>query len=465
MKLFAWLISTSILVVFSSTGATQELPHPMRMGLPDSDFERPSPSDFQLMLDNGLTAFVAESNQVPLVTLSAFVRVGLVDDDQQGAAEALLDALRSSGPEDSSPDAFKATLKEMTAKFTVDMHDEWTEISMNVPTEDLRRAISLFAKLIRTPAISTNNIERAAESAKPQADDLGGEDGPALYEGSLNFAVDKFYDVLYADHPYGLQPNVMDFEDLSVAAVANFHSTYFVPGNVVIAIAGDIDADAIDGVIIEQFDDWRNGIVPTVKKMPALRMKGSRQHNFPADKLQNWLVFGHELPREAQDDWPSIEVMNYILAGGHLWTRMTIETRYKYGYTNDASGFLEDKWFGPGGYNFRSYSRPDVIRAIYDNMMDEIFRVRSEEVSDEELFVAKGALTEGSFQIQYLDGYKLVRSFAIEKLRFGNHERSAAYVARIRAVTAKDVLAAARKYLRPDDMHVILVGQPEDLFN
>ena len=151
--------------------------------------------------------------------------------------------------------------------------------------------------------------------------------------------------------------------------------------------------------------------------------------------------------------------MNYIMGAVHLNTRMMRETRYKYGYTNDASGFLEDHWYGPGGYTFRSYSRPEVIENIYENMMGEIIRIRSEEVTNHEMFVAKGALADGSFPVRYLDGYALTRSFALERLRYGNHDRSASYVQRIRAVSKDDVLKAARKYLRPDKLQVILLGE------
>lgn len=465
MSIWSRLMVTAFFAITAAVAASQDLTHPMRMGLPESDFARPDPVDFQLALDNGLIAFVAEANQVPLVTLSAFIRAGFVDDDQQGSAEALLDALRSSGPANLSGDAFRTALKNMTADFMVEMHDEWTEISINVPTEDLDQAMSLFAELLRRPALSSANIDRAAERAKPNTHDLGGEDGPALYEGSLNAAVEKFYAVLYAEHPYGLRPEPADFEEMSVADVAKFHATYFVPGNMVLAIAGDIAVDQINTLVVEHFADWRSGSVPEPKIMPAVRTRKSQQHNFPARKLQSWLVFGHDLPRESAADGAALQVMNYILAGGHLWTRMTTETRYKYGYTNDASGFIEDKWFGPGGYTFRTYSRPEVIGAIYDNMLQEVIRIMNEEVSDEELFVAKGALTDGHYQVQYLDGYTTARSFALERLRFGNHDNSATYVARIRAVTAKDVLAAARKYLRPDEMQVILVGQPESLLD
>ena len=150
--------------------------------------------------------------------------------------------------------------------------------------------------------------------------------------------------------------------------------------------------------------------------------------------------------------------MNYIIGEYHMNTRLMRETRYKYGYTNDASSFAEDRWYGPGGYTFRSYSRPEVIGNIYRNIMGELNRTREEAVSERELFVARGALADGAFQVRYLDGYALTRSFALERLRFGNHERSASYVARIRAVTGQDVLEAARKYIRPENLQVVLLG-------
>jgi predicted Zn-dependent peptidase len=92
-------------------------------------------------------------------------------------------------------------------------------------------------------------------------------------------------------------------------------------------------------------------------------------------------------------------------------------------------------------------------------MMAELIRIREEEVSDHEMFVAKGALADGLFQVRYVDGYALTRSFALERLRYGNHDRSASYVDRVRAVTKEDVLAAARKYIRPDNLQVVLLGE------
>ena len=170
-------------------------------------------------------------------------------------------------------------------------------------------------------------------------------------------------------------------------------------------------------------------------------------------------MIGHDLPPVPLGDQAALDVLTYIVGAYHLNTRLMRETRYKYGYTNDASAFLEERWYGPGGYTFRSYSRPEVIENIYRNITRELERVRREEVSEWELFVAQGALTDGLYQERFDGAYALTRSFALEKLRYGDHDRSASYVDRVRDVTKADVLDAARKYLHPDSMQVILLGE------
>jgi zinc protease len=382
-----------------------------------------------------------------------------VSDQKQGAAEALFDALKNSGPVGMGSSQFKSSLERMTAKYGVELNDEWTEISLNVPVEDLGLALELFARVIRNPLIYKENIERASGSAGPESEDLGGESGAQLYQGSMDIAVEHFYEVIYKEHPYGRRPTAAEFDALEVGDVVAFYAKYFVPGNVTLAVAGDIDAEEINGRLVDLFGDWAAAEVPDVVQMPAVKRERAALHHVPARKLQSWLVIGHDLPVIPLEEQAAFEVMDYIMGAYHLNTRMMRNTRYKYGYTNDASSFVEDRWYGPGGYTYRSYSRPEVIEDIYKNMMNELIRIREEEVSDHEMFVAKGALADGNFQVRYLDGYAITRSFALERLRYGNHDRSASYVDRVRAVTKEEVLEAARKYIQPENMQVVLLGE------
>ena len=232
---------------------------------------------------------------------------------------------------------------------------------------------------------------------EPLPDDPEAESGQELYDGSMSEAVDRFYEILHKDHPFGSRPTMDDFDGLNADDVSAYYAKYFVPGNLTIAIAGAIDVDDINARLADLFGDWAAADVPEPKQMPAVNRNGAELHHFPSNKLLSWLVIGHDLPLVPVEEQAALEVMNYIIGAEHVKTRLMVETRYKYGYTNDASGFLEDQWYGPGGYTFRSYSRPEVIENIYRNMLGELIRIRDEEVTDRELFVAIGALADGTF--------------------------------------------------------------------
>jgi zinc protease len=175
------------------------------------------------------------------------------------------------------------------------------------------------------------------------------------------------------------------------------------------------------------------------------------------------LVLGSVLPVVPREDEAALEVMNYILGGGHFDTRLFREARDKRGLTNDASGFLEPAVSGPGTYTFRTYGRPGAVRLLLHLTLAEIERMRAAPVTEEELFVARGALADGVFAIRYRDGWATARSFAEEHARYGDPSWSDAYPERVRAVTAADVLSAARTYLHPERMTIVLVGPMEEI--
>ncbi len=458
----AWTVL--LILGLSSRSLAQDTRHPRKMNLPSSSFMRPDPQDFRVTLDNGLVAYVVEEHQVPLVSLTALVAAGSADDAKEGAAEILHHVLKQAGP---TGVAFRDALQEMVADYRVDMGPEVTKISLNVPTEDAGRALRLLAGLLKAPPISSAAVEtlRVRSAKKTKASEPAtGESGPVLYEGSLTSAVERFRSVLFADHPYGSTPGKEDFDKLSVEDVKRFHGTFFVPGNVVLAVSGDFDSEEIKSGLLENFADWQPAGVPKHQTAPALRTPQQRHiHTYPADKLQAWIVLGHELPRVPAEDEAALTAMNYILGGGHFDTRLFRETRDKRGLTNDASGFLEPGWRGPGSYTFRTYGRPEVIHLLVELVMKEIRRIRTEGVSEEELFVATGALADGVFQMWFENGHATALRFAEEWLRYRNHRDTETYVERIRAVTTQDVLAAAQKYLLPERMQMVLMGPIDEI--
>lgn len=454
-------------VAMAPVASAQDYTHPRQMNLPPSEFEPPDPTALQLVLPNGLVAYIAEDHTVPLVSMTAFVRAGTADDRNQGAAEVLRRMLQLEGPSTMTRDGFAAALKNMAADYRVTMTAELTEIRLEVPAEDTWGALLLLAETLKLPNISAPALAQLQsqagrrESASARA---SGESGPVLYEGSLDAAVRHFKEKLLAGHPYGEKPDAADYAALTVDQVRGFYRRLFVPGNTVLAIAGDFAAEEIRAACAQHFETWQRAPRPPAPAPVRLNLPTARRmFTYNTQTLQGWLVLGHELPPVPLEDEAALQVMNYILGGGHFDTRLFRETRDKRGLTNDDSGFLEPYWFGPGTYTFRTYGRPEVLHLLAELTLREIDRIRSEPVSEEELFVAKNALAEGEFEMWFENGEATARTYALEWLRYRNHQATAGYRSRVRAVTAEDVQAAAQKYLHPNRMQFVLIGPLEKI--
>lgn len=445
-----------------TAGLGQDYTHPRDMGLDDTGYKTPDPNNFRLELENGLVAYVVEDHQVPLVTITAFVRAGTAGDDKQGSAEFLVRIMERWGHSRITPEEFRLWLQNSAADFSIDQGPEITRISLNVGKEDAWKALEHLAALLQWPNLSETFVAAMPGNALPTMEPTDGGE----YEGSLGAAIERFKAILFEGHPYSESPSKEDYNKLNSRDLRAYHQKFFVPGNTTIALAGDFETGLARQKLTEHLGNWPSGPVPEKRKTRAIHTSRMPQvYTYPSDKLQAWVVMGHALPIVPEKDQAALDVMNYILGGGHFDTRLFRETRDKRGLTNDDSGFPEPNWFGPGSYTFRTYGRPEVIHLLVELTLKEIRRIRSETVSEEELFVARNALADGVCQMQFETGHSTAMTFAEEWLRYVNHKNTRSAVDRIRHVSAGDVLAMAKKYLHPDRMLMVIMGPIEKVLS
>ncbi len=442
-------------------GRGQDYTSPREMRLPEPAFQMPDTAQFMVRLENGLMAFVVGDSRQPLVTFTAFVRGGKGEDEKQGSAEALTYLMRSRGPCWMAPGRFDEALDAMAASFYVGLSDELIEVTLNVPVEDARQGLRIFSGIVREPCIDLEGLEafKRWNDASPLLGGPVGESGPVLYQGSLEMALDIFQARLYESHPYGESVTAEDAQALTMDDLEEFHERYFVPVNVIVAVSGAFEPREIVTAVDQRFGDWEARRLPRFSRAPEIRTQEPREvYQYQAEKLQTWIVIGHELPQVNPRDWPALEVMNYILGGGHFDTRLFRETRDRQGLTNDATGFLEPRLRGPGTYTFRTYGRPEVAQQLVDIVFAEIDRIQNEPVTEEELFVAKGALADGVFAVKFNSGEVAARTLAEAYASYGTLIHLAEYVERIRRVSVRDIQRAAQRYLHPERMKVVLLG-------
>ncbi len=445
------LFATAALVLHATTAFAQDTTHPRDMNLPVPAFERPDPEGLRLDLGNGLRAYVAEDHRAPLMTLTAFIGAGSAH-GAPGQASAVAAGLRR-GPVSKPVAEFRAALDEMAAAYTVVVRREETEITMDVPAEDAWRALDLFAAILQWPTFAVSSEGVSGRTSQAEGIDWG---------RSIAGAIAAFESRLYEGHPFSRSPSADDLDEAIAGGAESYHRTYFVPSNIVLAVAGDFDAADARRRVAEAFSGWRGAEPAAALTFPEVTTVSPRsvlQAN--ADKLQGWVVIGHELPIVPREDRTALEVMNYILGAYHLDTRLFRESRDLRGLTNDNSSFLEPGVRGPGSFSVRTSGRPETVRLLVEISFRELQKIRDARVSEEELLIAKGALVDGTYALQYATGLDASRSFALEWLRDGDHAWSASYPARIRAVTRDQVQAVAQRYIHPDRMLVSVMGPLE----
>jgi zinc protease len=150
--------------------------------------------------------------------------------------------------------------------------------------------------------------------------------------------------------------------------------------------------------------------------------------------------------------------MNAVL-GGLFSSRINLNLREAHGYTYGASSYFD--WRRQSGpFVISTAVQSEVTAAAISETLKEIDGMREREISEDELTLATSYL-EGVFPIRYETTSAIAGALA-NMVTFGLPEDYYdTYRQKIAAVTTGDVLEAARKYVRPEELQVVVVGNPD----
>lgn len=435
-------------------------------------FAVPDPKDYRVELGEGLVAFIAEDSVTDTVELTALIGASRLDDPdgKTGLAAGVAYGMRSvRGLDD--------RLYAMSAQLSVTTDNEHTRLRLSLLKEDLADGIALFTEMLRLPKLDDETLAAYRRlGARPPWNPNNPRKRPEH----------ELPKMLYGDHPAGRVPTAATLATMNVRDLRTFYDKYYVPNNVVLAVSGGIEREAtVQGLKAGLFP-WRRARVrhphvPHVPDVPEIPEATPRQiHVWDIDRLQGWMLVGHLGRQGREDEHAALEIANYILGGngaiwkrvhselaparaeGHFDARLFVESRGKRGLSNDISSYV------PVGFRVRGLTyavtlgRPESIAYLLKIIDTEWAKIR-EDVSANDIEIAKGALTEGYFQMRYAGAHATALTLAEELLLEGDHDWSEGYVERIRAVTQAEVLAAARKYYRPEDLVAVLVGPIDEI--
>lgn len=408
----------------------------------------------EVVTPGGITAWLVEDHSIPFTALEVRFRGGTsLDAPGKRGSVYLMTGLLEEGAGDLDARAHARALEELAASFSYSSDDDSVAVSAQFLTENREEAVALLRETIHNPRFGPEAIERV------RAQVLSGIASDAKDPGDI--ARKTFAAMTFGDHPYGSagkgtieSVSALTREDLVAAQRAVFARDRMYVGAV-----GDITPEQLSGLLDDLLSDLpdKGGDIPGPAEVNI--RGGVTVVDFPTP--QSVALFGQRGIARDDDDFFAAYLLNHILGGGSFESRLMNEVREKRGLTYGVYSYLAPKDLAAVMVG-RVSSGNDRIADAISVIQDEWRRMADKGVTEEELNAAKTYLT-GAYPLRF-DGNSRIAGIMVGMQMEG---LPIDYIAtrndKVNAVSLADVNRVASELLDPDNLHFVVVGQPEGL--
>ncbi len=445
------IITTLIVCAFVFSGTyAQEKELPPKGGEP-KNFSLPKKE--VVSYDNGLTLVMVPYGSIPKATIRFNIKTGNIDEnaDQVWLADILTDLLE----EGSTSRTSKQIADEMAAmggNLNIGVGAHTTSISSSVLYEFGPDAIALMADVLRNPKWPVEELDRLKNDMKRNLS--------VQLSQPQNQAYQDFYGSLYPNHPYGrVYPSDAMIDSYTIESIKEFYDENFGAIRTTVYVVGNFDKDKVKEAVENSMGDWRKGKASDYNIAQPITSNAVKIIDRPGAP-QSTIYYGLPVADPSSEDYIALDITNSIL-GGSFASRITSNIREDKGYTYSPFSSLDA--------NYKSgvwYESADVTTehtgASLSEIKKEIEKLQNEPPTQEELdgiinyqsgiYVLQNSTPNGIIgQMIFLDTHDLDESFLENKVK------------NMHAVTPEKIQEMTKKYIKPENMMLIVVGDKEKI--
>lgn len=402
----------------------------------------------------GIEAWLYEDHSLPILTVDAsFLGGATLDPEGRRGTAALMAALLDEGAGALDSTAFATAIEDLAAGIAFSASDDDVRLSATMLTDTRDAVIDLLRLALTEPRFDGEPVERlrAQTLASIRQDDTD----------PRSRAVTELYARTFAGHPYG-SPTRGSAESVAAITVADLHAVReaaLTRDRLRVAVVGDITPEAL-GPVLDRIFGALPETGPALPPVVEPQLSGTTTV-LDFDTPQSMVLFANAGILADDPDIIPATVMDYVLGGGGLGTRLSEEIRVRRGLSYGAYTWLASGRFGALYMGTFSTSNRQAAQAI-GVLRDEWARMAEGGITEAELASAKRYLT-GEFPLRFNGS----ESIAAQLLALQVAGQDVDYVNRrsalIEAVTVEDVARVARRLLVPDALTLVIAGRPEGI--
>jgi zinc protease len=416
---------------------------------PERALVLPKPTVFTLA--NGLTVYVVERHELPIVSAELLTLAGgSANPPNRPGLAGITAALLTEGTEKRSSEQIANEASLLGTDLSSFSGSDSAGIAISLLSRHLTRGLDLLADSAERPTFPAADLERLR--ARRLTGLVQQQDNPAqlaLRAGQLN--------LFGADNPYAYDAlgTADSLHAITRDDVTAFYAKNYGPRGSLLELTGDVTVAEAHKLADEAFGKWSSNAAPVAPPpAPAVPERKILVVDKPGSPQTALLTFGVGLPRSSPD-YPAVTVMNTIL-GGLFSSRINMNLREQHGYTYGASSFFR-YYRGTGPFITYALVRTDVTAPATEQLFKELEEIHTKPLTDAELSLAKDSIIRslpGDFESDFGVNGQLSNLWLFN-LPLDYYTQMPA---KIEAVTSADAQAVAAKYIHPENLLVIEVG-------
>ena len=319
--------------------------------------------------------------------------------------------------------------------------------------EDTDLGLELLADILRNPVFPEDKIKLAKEQIKASISRRNDEPQGIARREAMKA-------VFGPDHPMARHPEYDTVAAVSQADMVAFHADWFHPDRMYLVVIGDFDSKEMIAKIETAFAGWEKATkpLPADPEMPDY----PRTVNVvdKGDLTQTTVFMGHKGIRADNPNYAGVQVANRILGGG-FGSRLFSEVRSRQGLAYSVGSSPGTGFRNPGLFLGFTMTKSETSEKATSAVLDEMNKMITEEVTDEELAQAKDAILNS--EVFSYDTSREILDRAVMFERYGYpSDFLQTYQENVKKMTKSDILAATQAVWRPNDMTILAVGNYAD---
>jgi zinc protease len=351
-------------------------------------------------LPNGMKLLLLEDHELPLVQLSARIRVGSIYEpaEKVGLADITGDVMRTGGTAAMTGDQIDEALEAMAASVETGIAEDYGWASLSVLKEDIDKTLGILADVLMHPAFPQDKIEltkiqqRSAISRRnDEPDEIASREFAKLIYGA---------DSVYARHTEYATIDAITRDDLVA-----FHQRFFGPNAMMAAVWGDL-ATRRWSARREGLQGWEKFDARFIRCRRSTKNARQREPRGPSRPESVQIFLGHFGGLRNDPDYFSLVVIEPVLGGGFTG-RLFKNVRSRQGLAYSVFGAYGVDYAHPGMLSLGCQTKSESTVQAIQSILSEVEKMRQAEVADEELETAKESFLN-SFVFNFDSGGEVV---------------------------------------------------------